>query len=77
MKSYLWSREYLNAIMETDPRKRRQRIRAAEYAIGQRLRSIKNIEMPEQRLIARAKTRLQELKAAAEPRGLAFLTFKR
>ena len=38
-KSYMWSRLYVNAILETDSRKLLQRIREAEWAVRERLSS--------------------------------------
>ena len=43
-KSYLWSRLYVNAILETEPRKLPQRIREAEWAIRERLSSSLPVE---------------------------------
>lgn len=62
MNSYLWSRFYASAILETDPRKLPKRIKEAERAIRQRLDSTMPINDPEQSLLVGAQSRLKELK---------------
>jgi len=58
----MWSRLYVNAILETDSRKLPQRIREAERAIRERLFSTSPIAPPEQQILAGARARLKELK---------------
>jgi lysozyme family protein len=60
---YLWSRLYVNAILETDSRKRSHLIRDTEAAIRQRLKSSLPIDLPEKQLIMGASTRLRALKS--------------
>jgi hypothetical protein len=61
-KSYLWSRLYVNAILETDCRKLPRRIREAEWAIKERLSSSLPIDGAEQELMIGARARLKSLK---------------
>ena len=58
----MWSRLYVNAILETDSRKLPQRIREAEWAIQQRLSSSLPIGGAEQELMTDATARLRSLK---------------
>jgi hypothetical protein len=58
----MWSRLYVNAILETDSRKLLQRIREAEWAIRERLTSSLPIDGPEQELMTGARARLKSLK---------------
>jgi hypothetical protein len=59
----MWSRLYFNAILETDCRKRAQRIKEAERAIRERLSSTAPVGPPERQILAAARTRLQALKS--------------
>ncbi len=71
--SYMWSRLYVNAILETDSGKLPLRIREAEWAIQQRLSSSLPIDGTEQELLTAAKARLGSLKSerqATTPRRL-------
>jgi hypothetical protein len=61
-KSYIWSRVYTNAILETDSRKLPQRIREAEWAIKERLSSSLPVDSAEQEIITAARARLKSLK---------------
>ena len=61
-KSYLWSRLYVSAILETDSRKLSRRIREAEWAIKERLSSSLPIDGAEQELMSGARARLKSLK---------------
>jgi hypothetical protein len=61
-KSYMWSRLYVSAILETDSRKLPQRIREAEWAIKERLSSSLPVDPSEQEIIAGARVRLKSLK---------------
>jgi hypothetical protein len=61
-RSYMWSRLYINAIMETDSGKLPLRIREAEWAIHQRLSSSLLIDGVEQELLTGARARLNALK---------------
>lgn len=60
--SYLWSRLYMNAVLETDSRKLRQRIREAERAIRKRLSSNLPIDPAEQQIMTGARARVKSLK---------------
>ena len=62
-KSYLWSRLYVSAILETDSRKLSRRIREAEWAIKERLSSSLPIDGAEQELMSGARARLKSLKS--------------
>jgi hypothetical protein len=59
----MWSRLYISAILETDTRKRPQRIKEAERAIRERLSGSVPIDPPERQILASAKTKLQTLKS--------------
>lgn len=61
-RSYMWSRFYINAILETDSGKLPLRIREAEWAIQQRLSSSLLIDATEQELISGARAKLKSLK---------------
>jgi hypothetical protein len=61
-KSYMWSRLYVSAILETDSRKRPIRIREAEWAIRERLTSNLSIDTAERSLLMGAKDKLETLK---------------
>jgi hypothetical protein len=61
-KSPLWSRLYVNAILETDSRKLPQRIREAERAIRKRLSSSLPVDAAEQEIMTGARARLKSLK---------------
>ena len=67
-KSYMWSRLYVNAILETDFRKLPRRIREAEWAIKERLSSSLPVDPAEQELMAGARTRLKSLKTERMPK---------
>jgi hypothetical protein len=58
----MWSRLYVNAILETDSRNLLQRIREAEWAIHERLSSSLPIDDAEQELMTDAMARLRSLK---------------
>lgn len=60
-KSYLWSRLYVSAILETDSRKLPRRIREAEWAIKERLSSSMPVDPSEQEIIIGARARLKSL----------------
>jgi len=60
-KTYMWSRVYANAIVEMDSRKLPQRIRAAEWAIQERLSSSLPVDAAEQQIITGARVRLKLL----------------
>jgi hypothetical protein len=62
VKSYMWSRLYVNAILETDCRKLPQRIREAEWAIQERFSSSLLIDGAERELLTGARARLTSLK---------------
>jgi hypothetical protein len=62
-KSYIWSRVYSSAVLETDPRKRPLRLREAEWAIHERLFSTMPIDPAERQVITGASVRLKELKS--------------
>ena len=59
---YMWSRSYVDAILETDSRNLPQRIREAEWAIQQRLSGSLPIDGAEEELITGARARLRSLK---------------
>ena len=61
-QSSMWSRQYVNAISETDSHKLPVRIREAEKAIRERLSSSLTIDVPERELLTNARGRLQALK---------------
>lgn len=61
-KSYMWSRIYVDAILETDCRKLARRIREAERAIQERLSSSLPVDVAEQEIITGARARLKSLK---------------
>jgi hypothetical protein len=61
-KHYMWSRVYMNAILETDSRKLPQRIREAEWAIQERFSSSLPIDSAEQEIMTGARTRLKMLR---------------
>jgi hypothetical protein len=61
-KSYIWSKLYASAVLETDLRKMPQRIREAEWAIRERFSSTMPIDLAERQIITGAKVRLKELK---------------
>ena len=61
-KCYMWSRLYVNAILETDSRKLPQRIREAEWAIQERLSSSLLVDPAEREAITGARARLKSLK---------------
>jgi hypothetical protein len=61
-KSYIWSKLYASAVLETDPRKLSLRIREAEWAIRERLSSTMPIDLAEGQIITGASARLKELK---------------
>jgi hypothetical protein len=67
-KSDMWSRLYVNAILETDSRKLPQRIREAEWAIKERLSSSLPVGAAEREIMAAAKNRLNSLKAERMPK---------
>ena len=60
-KSYLWSRLYVSAILETDSRKLPRRIREAEWDIKERLSSSMPVDPSEQEIIIGARARLKSL----------------
>ena len=60
--SYMWSRLYVDAILETDSGKLPIRIREAEWAIQQRLSSSLPVDGAEQELMTGARARLRSLK---------------
>ena len=60
-KTYMWSRVYANAMLEIDFRKLPQRIRAAEWAIQERLSSSLPVDIAEREIIAGAIARLKSL----------------
>ena len=65
MKSHLWSSFYVDAVLETNPRKQLRRIRQAERAILKRLgKNPYRIDLPELQIIEGARNRLKELKEA-------------
>jgi hypothetical protein len=61
-KCYMWSRPYVNAILETDSRRLPQRIREAEWAIQERLSSSLPVDPAEQESMTGARARLKSLK---------------
>ncbi len=63
-KTYMWSRVYANAMVEIDSRKLPQRIRAAEWAIQERLSSSLPVDLAEREIITGARIRLKSLKTA-------------
>ncbi len=63
-KTFMWSRVYANAMLETDSRKLPQRIRAAEWAIQERLSSSLPVDLAEREIITGASARLKSLKIA-------------
>jgi hypothetical protein len=67
-KSYMWSRLYVNAILETDCRKLPRRIREAEWAIQERLSSSLPVDRAEQEIMAGARARLKSLKSERMPK---------
>jgi hypothetical protein len=67
-KSYIWSRVYLNAILETDVRKLPQRIREAEWAIQERLSSSLPVDAAEREIMTGARARLKSLRMERLPR---------
>jgi hypothetical protein len=67
-KSFMWSRLYANAILETDSRKLPQRIREAEWAIKERLSSSLPVDPAEQEIMTGARARLKSLKTERMPR---------
>jgi hypothetical protein len=67
-KSYMWSRLYAKAILETDSRKLPRLIRDAEWAIQKRLSSSLPIESPEHDLMIGARDRLKSLKTERLPK---------
>jgi hypothetical protein len=62
-KSYIWSKVYTSAVLETDPRKRPLRLREAEWAIHERLFSTMPIDLVERQIITGARVRLKALKS--------------
>ena len=66
-KSYIWSRLYASAVLETDPRKLALRIREAEWAIRERLSSTMPIDLAEQQIITGASVKLKSLKIERLP----------
>lgn len=62
-KSYMWSRLYVNATLETDSRKLPQRIREAEWAIQERLSSSMPVGPAEREIMTGARARLESLKS--------------
>jgi hypothetical protein len=62
-KSYIWSKVYTSAVLETDPRKRPLLLREAEWAIHERLFSTMPIDFAERQIITGARVRLKELKS--------------
>jgi hypothetical protein len=67
-KSYMWSRVYVNAILETDSRKLPQRIREAEWAIQERLSSSLPVDPAEQEIMTGARARLKSLRTERMPK---------
>jgi hypothetical protein len=57
IKSYMWSRPYVDAILEADSQRLQERIREAEWAIQQRLSSSLPIDGAERELITGASAR--------------------
>ena len=70
-KSYMWSKLYASAVLETDLRKIPQRIREAEWAIRERFCSTMPIDLAERQIITGAKVRLKELKGRGLPKVIA------
>ena len=66
--SHLWSRLYVNAILETDARKLPQRIREAERAIQERLTHSLPLDPAEHEIMIGARVRLQSLKTERTPK---------
>jgi hypothetical protein len=62
-KSYIWSKVYASAVLETDPRKLPLRIREAEWAIQERFSSSLPIDGAEQEVITGARARLKSIKS--------------
>lgn len=62
-KSYMWSRPYVDAILEADSQRLQERIRAAEWAIQERLSSSLPIDGAEQEAMTEARARLSLLKS--------------
>jgi hypothetical protein len=62
-KSYIWSKLYASAVLETDARKLPLRIREAEWAIRERFSSTMPIGFAERQIITGASVRLKELKS--------------
>ena len=60
--SYMWSRLYVNAILETDSGKLPLRIREAEWAMQQRSSSTLPIDGAERELMTGARARLRSLR---------------
>lgn len=58
-RSYMWSRLYINAILETDAGNLPLRIREAEWAIQERLSTSMQIDGAEQELLTGARARLK------------------
>jgi hypothetical protein len=67
-KSFMWSRLYVNAILETDSRKLSQRIREAEWAIQKRLSSSLPVDPAEQKIMTGARARLKSLTTERLPK---------
>jgi hypothetical protein len=72
-KSYMWSKLYASAVLETDLRKIPQRIREAEWAIRERFCSTMPIDLAERQIITGAKVRLKELKGRGLPKAIAHI----
>jgi hypothetical protein len=61
-KTYMWSRVYADAMVETDSQQLPRRIRAAEWAIQERLSSSLPVDPIEKGVMTEATARLKSLK---------------
>ena len=62
-KSYMWSKLYASAVLETDPQELFLRIREAQWAIRERVSSTMPLDLAERQIITLAGVRLKELKS--------------
>ena len=62
-KTYIWSKLYASAVLETDPRKLSLRIREAQWAIRDRVSSTMPLDLAERQIITLAGVRLKGLKS--------------